>query len=143
MSRKPRYLSSSSVAVCSNCGEEIYSWQVIKGEYQLAPYRVGPKTTTVVCGKCIGHGLLTKKKLDEVWGELITDLKKPIVNLRSYRKQLKMNQEQLAEILKVDRSMVAKVERGRKPMPESWREILRGHIFEKHGLHTLSEKNVT
>lgn len=128
---------------CQHCGEPVIVWAQVGGTFQKVPYRLGPKAKAVTCGVCVSNGVLGKQKLDQIWGELITDLKMLSTKLKSVRRRLKLTQEDIGKILGVDRSMVAKVERGQKVMPESWNDLLRGHIFDKYDLTPTISKSVT
>jgi hypothetical protein len=128
---------------CKNCGELPESCQIVPKLYRNVVSRPGPGTKEILCGTCIGNGYLSKQKLDEVWGELITDLKTIDTKLKSIRKRLKLTQDDLAEVLGVTRNMITMVERGQKAMPKTWSELIRGYVFKQYGLSSQIQKNVT
>lgn len=120
--------SNSKQAECKHCGEPIWTWQMVEKEIVQVPYVLEHGAISVTCGKCVANGVLRAESFEARRKQLVELLKEPINNLKHFRKKMGVNQEELASILGVDRSMISKVEKGLKPMPESWKEKIKGHI---------------
>jgi len=98
--------------ICRICGNPSY---VLNAKMEKVPFRKNRDAKNFICGSCVADGYL-KPKVKEP-GDKHFDL-------REWRKTKGLTQLKLAEVLEVDRSMVAKVEIGEKVIPRHWEPLL-------------------
>ena len=89
---------------------------VMSGDYsKKVPFNKASDAKVFTCGLCVAYGYLKPetKQPDEMY-----------FDLKEWRKDKRLTQKSLAELLRVSQPMVAMVERGEKVMPAEWGKTL-------------------
>jgi hypothetical protein len=83
--------------------------------YAKIPFRKNRDARSFICGSCVARGALKPK---------VTQPEEEHFDLRAWRQSRGLTQFALAETLRVDRSIISKVETGEKLIPRNWEPIL-------------------
>ena len=100
--------------ICGNPSMVMNAGKDKEGPFRKVPFGKNRDARSFICGLCVADGAL----------RLVEDPEESHFDLRVWRKAKRLTQVDLAKVLEVDRSMVAKVEIGEKSVPVSWGPFL-------------------